>query len=72
MVARAYFEGAHGDGATVTNVEVTGAIPLVPPFWGVSIDGDVREPGPNGQGYRSAMLLCLEPITGWVLVCGSG
>ena len=53
-------------------MEVTGAIPLIPPFWGVSIDGDVKEAGPNGGGYLSAMLLCLEPITGFVIPCGSG
>jgi hypothetical protein len=72
MVARDYFAGAHGAGATVTNVEIHGSIPLIPPFWGVSIQGDVREPQMTGPGYISAMLLCIEPITGWVIVCGAG
>ena len=71
-VARDYFAHAHGTEATVSNVELRGAIPLVPPFWGVSVDGDVREPQMTGPGYKSAMLLCIEPITGIVIVCGAG
>jgi hypothetical protein len=71
-VARDYFAAAHGSGATVTNVDIQGAIPLIPPFWGVSVQGDIQEPQMGSQRYISAMLLCIEPITGWVLVCGAG
>jgi hypothetical protein len=32
----------------------------------------VAEPQMTGPGYVSAMLLCIEPITGIVILCGSG
>jgi hypothetical protein len=72
IVARDYYANAHGAGATVSNVEIQGAIPLIPPLWGVSVRGEVRELQMDGPGYVSAMLLCVEPITGWVFVCGAG
>jgi hypothetical protein len=71
-VARDYFAHVHGDGATIENVDVKGVIPLLPPFWGVSITGDVREPQMTGPGYLSAMLLVVEPFTGTVFVFGAG
>jgi hypothetical protein len=71
-IARDYYLGRQGPANTVTNLEVHTAIPLIPPFWGVSIDGDVSEPQMHGQAYVSAMLLCIEPFTGFVIVCGSG
>jgi hypothetical protein len=71
-IARAYFNGRQGSGDRITNVVVQAAIPLIPPFWGVSIQADVAEPQMTGPGYFSAMLLCIEPITGIVILCGSG
>ena len=72
-VARDYFAHAHGGAATVENVEVAGVIPLFPPFWGVAINGEVREPQmTTGRGYVSAMLLVVEPFTGTVFVFGAG
>jgi hypothetical protein len=38
----------------------------------VSIDGKVSEPQMGGQGYDSAMLLVIEPVTGLVMVFGQG
>ena len=69
-VARGLFASAHGAGATVTDVQINGEIPLIPPFWGVSIRGTVHEAG--GGSYPSSMLLCIEPITGLGIGCGSG
>lgn len=46
--------------------------PAVPPFWGVEIHGEVIEAGKSGPGYISAMILWVEPLTGWVIVMGSG
>jgi hypothetical protein len=35
--ARSWFAGAHGQQATVVNIEVTGVAPAIPPFWRVTI-----------------------------------
>jgi hypothetical protein len=70
-VARDYFAHAHGD-ATVANVESDGMTPGVPPFWQVQIRGDVIESGRAGPAYQSSMRLWVEPITGFVIVMGSG
>jgi hypothetical protein len=71
-VARDYFAHAHGTGATVVNVGVQFEAPAIPPFWVVSISGDVIEAGGTSPIYRSAMLLVVEPFTGWVVVFGAG
>jgi hypothetical protein len=71
-VARDYFGHAHGTGATVVNVGVEIEAPAIPPFWVVSISGDVIEAGRTSPAYRSAMLLAVEPFTGWVIVFGAG
>jgi hypothetical protein len=71
-VARDYFAHAHGAGATVVNVGVQFAAPAIPPFWVVSISGEVIEAGGTSPVYRSAMLLVVEPVTGWVIVFGAG
>jgi hypothetical protein len=71
-VARDYFARAHGTGATVVNVDVEFEAPAIPPFWVVSISGDVIEAGGTSPVYRSAMLLVVEPFTGWVVVFGAG
>ena len=71
-VARDYFAHAHGTGATVVNVGVEIEAPDIPPFWVVSISGDVIEAGRTSPAYRSAMLLVVEPFTGSVIVFGAG
>lgn len=71
-IARDYFERAHGGGVTVLTVEVRAAIPFIPPFWGGSIAGKVTEPQLDGLAYNSAMLLLIEPFTGWIILGGSG
>ena len=71
-VARDYFAQAHGAGSTVVNVGVEFEAPAIPPFWVVSIRGDVIEAGGTSPVYLSAMLLVVEPITGWVIVFGAG
>ena len=71
-VAVDYFAHAHGNGATVVNVEVEFEAPAIPPFWLVSISGDVIEAGRTSPVYRSAMLLVVEPFTGSVIVFGAG
>jgi hypothetical protein len=70
LVARGYFTRIH-DGQTVTNVE-TQLSPVIPPFWSVSIDGDVVQPGQTGPVYRSHMNIWVEPITGWVILMNAG
>jgi hypothetical protein len=71
-VARDYFGTAHGLGATVADVHVEGSGPAIPPFWSVTISGDVIEAGKTTPSYRSALILWVEPITGWVIVNGAG
>ena len=71
-VARDYFAAEHGEGATVADVHVEGSGPAIPPFWSVTISGDVIEADKTTPAYRSAMILWVEPITGWVLVTGAG
>lgn len=68
--ARDYFARIH-DGQTVRNVE-THLGPAIPPFWSVSIDGDVIQSGQTSPAYRSHMILWVEPITGWLILMGSG
>jgi hypothetical protein len=70
-VARDYYTRAQGTGAQVVNVEAN-LQPAVPPFWGVEIHGEVIEAGKTAPGYISAMILWVEPLTGWVLVMGRG
>jgi hypothetical protein len=68
-VARSYFARAHGSAAQLMGVEAR-LQPAIPPFWGVEIHGDVMEAG--GARYPSAMMLWVEPVSGWVVVMGSG
>jgi hypothetical protein len=70
LVARDYFAQIH-EGQTVTNVE-THLSPTIPPFWSVSIDGDVIQPGQTSPIYRSHMNVWVEPISGWVIMAGAG
>jgi hypothetical protein len=70
-VARDYYTAAQGTNAQVVNVEAN-LQPGVPPFWGVEIHGEVIEAGKSAPGYISAMILWVEPFTGWVLVRGRG
>jgi hypothetical protein len=67
-VARDYYLSRQGT-ARVTEIRET-VFPAIPPFWGVSIQGTVTEA--SGVAYTSAMLLWVEPFTGWVLGMGAG
>lgn len=71
-IARDYFAGAHGPGATTANVRIEGAGPAIPPFWSVTISGDVIEAGRTTPAYQSHMILWVESITGLAFVIGSG
>jgi hypothetical protein len=62
--ARDWFAGAHGSGATVSNVDVEGLAPAIPPFWQLTISGDVTEAGQTTPAYRSTMHVFIEPWTG--------
>jgi hypothetical protein len=55
----------------VTNVE-TRLGPALPPFWSVSIDGDVTQPGQTSPAYRSHLTIWVEPISGWVIQMDAG
>jgi len=70
--ARAWFASAHGLGATVSHVEVTGVGPAIPPFWHVTISGEVIEAGRTSPSYRSYMSVWIEPVTGFGFADGSG
>jgi hypothetical protein len=70
-VARAYWTSRQGTGAQLLDVEAN-LQPAIPPFWGVEIHGEVVEAGQHPPGYISAMILWIEPLTGWVLVMGAG
>ncbi len=71
-IARTYFAGAHGAGSSVSKVSVDSQSPAFPPFWTVTIGGDVTEAGRAGPSYESHMILWIEPISGVVLNGGSG
>jgi hypothetical protein len=68
---RAAFASSHA-GQTVSDVKVDGILPAFPPFWQVTINGDVTEPGHSTPSYRSAMILWVEPISGLTIVMGAG
>jgi hypothetical protein len=68
--ARDYFAKSH-PGDTAANVTVQWT-PAIPPFWAVTIGGDVIEPGSPLPKYRSHMSFWIEPITGWVVSLGNG
>ena len=70
--ARDWFARAHGSEATVVGVQVTGVVPVFPPFWKVTIRGDVVEAGRTTPSYRSYMNVWIEPITGFGFANGSG
>lgn len=70
--ARDWFVGQQGGSAHVRNVTVDGVLPAVPPFWNVSISGDVVQPGNTSPSYRSYMVVWIEPFTGWVFLLASG
>ncbi len=70
--ARDWFARAHGSQATVVDVQVTGVVAAFPPFWQVTISGDVVEAGRATPSYRSSMNVWIEPITGFGFANGSG
>ncbi len=51
-------------GRRVSDV-ATSTFPVIPPFWIVDIQNQVTES--TGVSYESALILVLEPITGYVL-----
>jgi len=67
-VARDYYLSKQG-GAGVTDLEQV-VFPALPPFWGVSIQGDVITN--NGPPVPSVMLLWVEPFSGVVVPMGAG
>lgn len=67
-VAHDYWAHSH-PGATEASVEIH-AQPAIPPFWGINIDGVYAEAG--GARVPSAMVLWVEPFTGFVLAMGQG
>ena len=68
--ARNHFsQSAPGDTHANVTVQVG---PAVPPFWTVTISGDVIEPGSPSPKYRSYMRFWIEPLSGWVISFGNG
>lgn len=67
-VAHDYWASTH-PGATEASVEIRSQ-PAIPPFWGIAIDGVYVES--SGARVPSAMILWVEPLTGFVLVMGQG
>lgn len=77
-LAREFFANAHGEGATVSNVQVLavelGTDDAGRSAWHVNIDGEVTEAG-NSSGspsYGSAMWLFVDAETGAVRVFAQG
>jgi hypothetical protein len=68
-VARDYFAGIHA-GQALSGEEASVGL-AIPPFWSVTIQGEVHEAG-AAFGYVSTMILWVEPLTGWVLFMGAG
>lgn len=68
--ARDYF-GKFAPGDTHANVTVQ-VTPAIPPFWAVTISGDVIEPDQPYPKYRSYMRFWIEPLSGWVISFGNG
>lgn len=67
-IAHDYWASSH-PGATEVSVDIR-LQPAVPPFWGVNVDGAYVEA--SGARVPSAMILWVEPFTGFVLVMGQG
>lgn len=69
--ARDYFDAsAPGDTHANITVQIT---PALPPFWTVTMSGDVFEPDqPSVPKYRSYMSFWIEPLSGWVISLGNG
>jgi hypothetical protein len=75
-IARDFFAGAHGAGATVSNVRVLSVAASTSaaggPVWRVNIDGDVTEAGQTTPSYGSAMWLRIDAQTGAVTIEAQG
>ncbi|HEX7948910.1 MAG TPA: hypothetical protein VF494_01070 [Candidatus Limnocylindrales bacterium] len=67
-VAHDYWASSH-PGATEVSVDIR-LQPAVPPFWGVTVNGTYAES--SGARVPSAMILWVEPFSGFVLVMGQG
>lgn len=75
-LAREFFDGAHGSGAIVTNVQIL-SISLgndVPSHsaWKVNISGNVTEVGRTSPSYTSYMWLWVDAESGAVTVFAQG
>jgi hypothetical protein len=75
-IAREFFAGAHGSGATVSSVQVLSVAASTSaagsPVWRVNIDGDVTEAGRTTVSYGSAMWLSIDAQTGAVAIEAQG
>lgn len=58
----------HGAEVSLVNVRVDGVSLAIPPFWKVTVHGDVVEPGDATPAYRSHMVILIEPFTGWTII----
>ena len=68
-VARGYFAAVHS-GQSLADVSTQVGL-FIPPLWSVTISGQVHEPGKTFS-YLSTMILLVEPLTGFVILNGSG
>jgi len=75
-LARDFFAHAHGEGATVSNVQILsialGADDAGHTAWRVNISGDVTEAGRTSPDYTSYMWLYVDAETGSVRVFAQG
>lgn len=75
-LAGQFLQGAHGSGATLTDVAVEGVQPLTPlgghPVWRVQIHGSVTEAGSTHVSDGSVMWLDVDMETGAVTVWPRG
>ncbi len=75
-IARDFFDGAHGSGASVANVRILsvalGSDSAGHPAWKVNIGGDVTEVGASSASYSSYMWLDVDAGSGAVTLVAQG
>ena len=75
-LARDFFDGAHGTGATVANVQIMsialGNDSAGHSVWKVNISGDVLEAGRSSPSYTSYMWLYVDATSGVVTIFSQG